>query len=77
MKYSNIIKTIIGGAATIGSLVAVNLFSKQQKVDSDHDDVKDIKKRLDGIGVAQASETIDIDWSDGVAASDQDVDNAI
>lgn len=76
MKYSSIIKSIVGGAAAIGSLVAVNLFNKQQKVDSDHEDVKDIKKRLDGIGVVQ-SETIDIDWSDSIAASDQDVDNAI
>lgn len=76
MKYTNVVKAIIGSATAIGSLVAANLFAKQQKVDKTADDVKDIKKRLDGIGV-QSNETIDINWSDSVAASDQDVDNAI
>ena len=75
MKYSTVIKAIIGGATAIGTIVATNLFSKEQKVDKTADDVSEIKKRLNGIGVQ--GETIDIDWSDGVAASDQDVDNAV
>ena len=76
MKYSSIIKSIVGGAFAVGGMVAANIFAKEQKVDHDHEDIKDIKSRLNGIGV-QSSETIDINFSDGFAASDQDVDNAI
>lgn len=75
MKYTNLVKAIIGSSAAIGSLVAANLFAKQQKVDKTADDVIEIKRRLDNTGLQ--GETIDIDFSDGIAASDQDVDNAI
>jgi len=75
MKYSSIIKSIVGGAFAVGGMVAANLFAKQQKVDKTADDVTEIKRRLDNSGLQ--GETIDIDFSDSIAASDQDVDNAI
>ena len=79
MKYDALIKGIIGGAAAIGSMVAANLFAKQQKVDKTADDVSEIKRRLNSARLQSGeAETIDIDdFTEGFAASDQDVDNAI